>query len=84
MTYVFMKKLSDSMEKFVLGVSRINMKEQRQLRMDTNSTEAPKNIIDGDFLEQFIDLPEDLQKQIAEHTLANKYDMSMAYLLEVK
>jgi hypothetical protein len=72
------------MEQFVRGLSRITVKEHRQVRLDVNHFDPAKNIIDGDYLEQFLDLEPSTQSQIVKNMLINQHDMSQAYLQEVK
>lgn len=83
-TYIFLKRLITTMEQYVRGVSSISLNEYRQVRLDTTFSDQPKNIIDGAYLEQFLDLEEHTQSQIVKGMLLNQHDMSQAYLLEVK
>lgn len=56
--YTFLSKLAASMEQFVRGLSLISTQEHRQVRLDMTQAEPPRNIIDGDYLLQFLDLDE--------------------------
>ena len=46
------------METIIRGISRITTKEYRQIKLDSKQAEDSKNIIDGDYIEQFLDIPE--------------------------
>jgi len=48
----------DVMETTVRGISRISLKEYRQIKLDCSQSEDPKNIIDGDYVEQFLTIDE--------------------------
>jgi hypothetical protein len=52
------------METIVRGMSRITLKEYRQVKMDGGQPEEPHNIIDGDYIEQFLDIEEPIQAKI--------------------
>ena len=72
------------METIVRGMSRITLKEYRQVKMDGGQPEEPHNIIDGDYIEQFLDIEEPIQAKIVQMMLLNSNDTSHAYLLEVR
>ena len=72
------------MDTSVKGIARISFKEYRKVRLDTNCYEASKNFIDGDFIEQFLEIDEHSQAQIAESMLLNSHDFCPTYLQELK
>ena len=72
------------MQERVRGISRISLKEYRQVKLDATNPQEPRNIIDGDYIEQFLELDDRIQAQIAQSMLLNAHDISQAYLLEVK
>ena len=82
--YMFLKRLTEVMETIVRGMSRITLKEYRQVKLDGGQPEEPQNIIDGDYIEQFLDIDEPVQAKIVQMMLLNSNDTSHAYLLEVK
>lgn len=49
--YLFLTRLSEVMQERVRGISRISLKEYRQVRLDATNPQEPKNIIDGDYIE---------------------------------
>ena len=78
--YMFLKRLTDVMQSHVRGLSRITLTEYRQVKLDGRQQEEPKNIIDGDYIEQFLGIDENLQARILQNVLLNQHDMSQAYL----
>ena len=59
-TYLFLKRLCDFMEQSVRSISRIPLKDHRLVRVDQTISDHPKNILDGDYLEQFLEFDEQL------------------------
>jgi len=57
---MFLKRLTDVMESHFRGLSRITLKEYRQVRLDGRQPEEPKHIIAGDYIEQFLEMDEPL------------------------
>jgi hypothetical protein len=55
---MFLKRLTEVMETIIRGISRITTREYRQIKLDSKQAEDSKNIIDGDYIEQFLDIPE--------------------------
>ena len=82
--YIFLQRLMEQMETTVRGISRISLKEYRQVKLDCSQSEDPKNIIDGDYVEQFLTIDEPSQSKIVQMMLLNSSDMTPAYLLEVR
>ena len=54
------------------------------MKLDGGQAEEPSNIIDGDYIEQFLDIDEPVQAKIVQMMLLNSNDTSHAYLLEVR
>lgn len=52
--------------------------------MEGLQQQEPKNIIDGDYIEQFLAIDENLQARILQNVLLNHHDMTQAYLQETK
>ena len=52
------------METTVRGISRITLRDFRQVKLDGSQPEEPKNIIDGDYIEQFLTIDESTQAKI--------------------
>lgn len=52
--FMFLKRLHEVMEHHVRGVSRITVRELRQVRFEDKQADDSINIIDGLFIEQFL------------------------------
>ena len=85
-TYYYLKCLSEKMDNHCRGISRITTREQRQVKFDTGQWEDAMNVIDGDYLEQFLAFDEHRQAQIATSIMEHHADpaATQAYLHDVR
>mmetsp|Transcript_19263 Transcript_19263/g.32824 ORF Transcript_19263/g.32824 Transcript_19263/m.32824 type:complete len:113 (-) Transcript_19263:29-367(-) len=81
--YQYLQRLSEVMQVTLRNLSRITLSEQRSVRIDGRDPEDHFNIIDGAYVEMFLELDPRAQQQIVQNMLLNQGEMCQQYVQEV-
>uniref|UniRef100_A0A7S3IX43 RSE1/DDB1/CPSF1 C-terminal domain-containing protein n=1 Tax=Strombidium inclinatum TaxID=197538 RepID=A0A7S3IX43_9SPIT len=82
--FQFLNRLQEVMEANLVDITRLPKSEHRKVRHENGDPESHFHVIDGDFVEQFLDLPSKAQCVVLQNMLLNINELGPDYLKEVK